>query len=166
MVLRQENVLKKEDVNMRILIICLVICILACTRTDRIVYYKYNNVEITRVDRGKATFFYYGHIYRKNISSLKPEVIVDWSSDDNLFGFLHFINDKNVEVLDGGGGEYRNENKNSYLNFKDIENAELNKLLKKLRNNPYENLYQISNNLELEKKRNKAFGSKVHIKIN
>jgi len=150
---------------MRILMICLVISMLACTKTDRIVYYKYKDAEVTRLDRGKKTFFYYGHIYKKNVSDVKPEVIVDWSSDDNLFGFLHFFNDRNVEILNGGGGEYKTEKENPYLKYHDIENAELNQILKKLRENPYENLYQISNYLELEKKRNKAFGSRVQSKI-
>lgn len=150
---------------MRILIVCLVICMLGCTNTDRIVYYKYKDAEVTRLDRGKKTFFYYGHIYRKNVSDVKPGVIVDWSSDDNLFGFLHFYNTKNVEILNGGGGEYVTENAHFYLKYSDIGNAELNRILKKLRENPYQNFYQISNNLELEKKRNKAFGSKVQVKI-
>jgi hypothetical protein len=68
-----------------------------------------------------------------------------------LFGLLLFSL-KKVEILSGGGGRYRNVGDNSHLIYKDYNNIELRKLLDKFTHEPYDNLYQISDNLDLEKK--------------
>jgi hypothetical protein len=155
----------KAKMKKIVLIIILIVPILltSCNR-ETIIYYSYENVVITRIDKGKNTSLYYGNIKRNEIPTSKPSVVVDWSFDDSLFGFILFSPDK-VEILSGGGGNYENVGENSHLNYSDYNNIALRKILDRFAGKPYKNLYQISGNLDLEIKRNEAFGSKVTIKI-
>jgi hypothetical protein len=64
--------------NVKILILLLILSnVLASCKRKTIVYYSHENVVITRIDKGKNTFFYTGHIKRENIFNSKPSVIVD-----------------------------------------------------------------------------------------
>jgi len=146
------------------LLISILISFSSCTEKEQIIRYKYDEVIITRVNKSKRTFFYYGDVNNQKMASTRTSIIVDWAFDDILFGFLLFHKNGTVEIIDGGGGNFQTQKGDNNIFTKKYDNSEFLKLLNHYRApHMYDNLFQISNNLDLEKARNMEFGSKVSI---
>ena len=147
----------------RVLVIIFLFSCISCSNESRTVHYQFNNVKINRLDKGDEVFFSYGYTNDVNEIIKDASVAVDCSFDHFLFGFLLFHEDGTVEVINGGGGNFKILNKDQKIFHKNYSNSELTSKLDSFKNAEYNNLYQISDDLESEKSRNKSFGSKVVI---
>ena len=150
-----------------IYIIIILVSVLSCSSNDeKLIHYSYNNVNITRVDKGNISYFYYGYCNNNDIRCINESVSIDWRFDRYLFGFILFKDDSTVEIIDGGGGSYINySHANSKLYKREYDNTQLDNIEVLKKKDGYDNLFQLSNDLVLEHKRNKKFGSKVEAKI-
>jgi hypothetical protein len=131
-------------------------------KNERVVHYQYKGVQITRIDRGSESTFFYGFCDNDEIECVNASVTIDWTFDNYLFGFILFNNDSTVEIIDGGGGEYKvHKNSNPRLFMKKYEYFQMADIESFVDRGDYNNLFQLSNDLELEEKRNKEFRSKI-----
>lgn len=139
------------------LILLLIALLFSCDyAAEKYIYYEYAGIVVTRLDKGKQTYFYYGQCDNEGLKCQEPSVEVDWSFNDYLDGFILFHENGIVEVISAGGTRYKSNDKgDSRLLTKEYSNSELGKLL-----NPYyeneasENLYHIYSIIETEKKVN------------
>lgn len=135
---------------------------ISCSNKEEIIHYEYNGVKITRINKSKRAFFFYGNCDNNDIACKQASVVVDWSFDDSLFGFLVFNQNGTVEIINGGGGDFQKAKGDDKIFLRDYKNTELQKLLSNYKApRSYNNLFQISDNLELERSRNREFKSKV-----
>lgn len=137
---------------------------ISCNVPEEIMHYEYNQIRITRINIDKKAFFYYGNCNNKDVTCNEASVIVDWSFDDFLFGFLLFHPDGTVEIINGGGGKFQKARGNSKVFIKDYTNLELQTILSSYKSSHnYDNLFQLSDNPTLEKNRNFDFKSNVKL---
>lgn len=143
--------------------IMFILSITACaSKREKIIHYVYNGVQVTRVDLGNRSCFYYGYCNNEDIPCFNESVTIDWSFDNYLFGFILFNNDSTVEIINGGGGEYINhKNSDTRLFVIKYKNFQMSNIESYSEGEDYDNLLQLSNNIELEIKRNNEFGSRV-----
>jgi len=143
----------------KVILLVLLFSFFSCKKSVNLTHYQYKNVKITRADSGDKIYFSYGYFnYDKEVIN-RANVLADCSFDHFLFGFLFFHPNGTVEIINGGGGKYSALKNGSMLFYNDTSSIKLDKF----RSGNYDNLYQLSDNLDLEKKRNKAFGSKVKV---
>lgn len=132
------------------------------TKKGRIIHYEYNGAQVTRIDEGNVSSFYYGFCDNDDIECINESVTVDWSFENYLFGFLLFKNDSTIEIINGGGGDYTTHpNSDPRLFMKKYDNFQMSDIESYSEGNEYNNLFQLSNDVELESKRNNEFGSRV-----
>nr|WP_294794771.1 hypothetical protein [uncultured Mucilaginibacter sp.] len=131
----------------------------SCKKSVTLTHYQYKDIKVTRVDKGEKVFFSYGYFNDESTAVDSAGVVVDCSFDHFLFGFLLFHQNGSVEVISGGGGNYKMQKKGTMVFYDDKSSFNLDNF----KSGNYNNLYQISDNLDLEQKRNNAFGSIVKI---
>lgn len=155
------------DNNMRniIFISIFVLIFSSCKEEDRkIIHYESEGIKVSRYDLDKKSYLYYGHCNNPIILTEKASAVVDWRFDDYLFTFLLFHKDGRVEVITGGGGKIEKLLPKSKFFEKDYETGEYNNLMESFRSvKGYRQLFQMSDNLELEKKRNQEFKSTIKV---
>ncbi len=124
--------------------------------TEKYINYEYAGTVVTRLDKGKKTFFYYGQCDNESLKCPEPSVEVDWSFDDYLDGFILFHENGIVEIISGGGTRFKvNSKGDSRLLTKEYSNPELGKLLNPyFEKEPFDNLYHIYSVIETERKIN------------
>lgn len=130
----------------------------ACGQPIQIVHYEYGGAKINRLNKGDKVFFSYGYSNDDEKIMKDASVVVDYSFDNILFGFLLFHKNGTIEIISGGGGDYKMIKDNKIFYQKDSSSK-----LDPFKKGNYDSLYQISDNLELERNRNKSFGSRVRI---
>lgn len=130
-----------------------------CDHRKQIIHYQYNGVKITRLNKGDKIFFSYGYSNKEKEIIKDASVLVDYTFDKFLFGFLLFHKNGTVEIISGGGGDYKSLMKNSRLFFQTDSSSSLDFVKK----GKYDNLYQISDDLDAEGNRNRSFESNVKI---
>jgi len=137
----------------------------SCNEKDsKIVHYEFEGIRVSRYDTDKKTYLYYGHCNNPIILTEKASAVVDWRFDDYIFTFLLFHKDGRVEIITAGGGKIEKLLPKSKFFEKDYETGEYFKLMENYRSiKGYRELFQMSDNLKLEKKRNEEFKSTVKV---
>ncbi len=107
----------------------LLLMLVFCSCREEYIYYECKGVQVTRVNKGKESVFYYGYCNDDDIPCPQASVVVDWSFDDFLAGFLLFHSNKTVEVIDYGGGSYKAAEGDARLFIKQYDNHQLDSLL-------------------------------------
>lgn len=108
----------------------ILLLLVLCACTEEYIHYEYKGVKVTRVNKGKESVFHYGYCDDENMPCPQASVVVDWSFDDFLDGFLLFHSNKTVEVIDYGGGSYEAAEGDARLFIKQYDNVQLDSLLK------------------------------------
>lgn len=134
--------------------------LIGCTPEESLLHYKFGENTITRLNKEKKVYLYDGAYSLEDLESQQVSAVIDWQFDDGLFWFIQFQPDDTVLFFSGGLGKLESINKKG---SKLVYSKETNDLLKPYQNDSsnYNNLYQLSNNLQLEKERNERFRSKV-----
>jgi len=145
----------------KILILAVSLFFVSCSTKQKFIYYTYNNVTVSRLDKENHIFFYYGKI--KNINNLpKSYIEATYSGFDGLvWGYLIFKENKNIEikVLEGdfnkiGGNsniEIINEDNPDYINWYNKEKRN------------YDNVLEFRDVIKAETKVNKINNSQVKV---
>jgi hypothetical protein len=134
--------------------------LIGCTPEESLLQYKFGQNTITRLNKEKKVYLYDGAYSLEDIESQQASAVIDWQFDDGMFWFIQFQPDDTVLLFSGGLGKLESINKKgSQL----VYSKETNDLLERYQSDSssYNNLYQLSSNLQLEKERNAKFGSKV-----
>lgn len=138
--------------NLKAIFILICIITISCSEKKKIIHYRYNNVEIRRIDYTSKTKFHY-----VNSNQQKGTIWVEYSGiNDGFSGFLKFENNGMVTLL-SGDGHFQNDNKNSKFNFKRIIYSE----------NPLmgsDGVYFIELSTKFEQEKNNRYKSKVSVK--
>lgn len=144
----------------KVLIAILAIFIISCSQKGYFIYYSYNNVTITRLDKDNNIFFYYGK-FDKIDSLPKSYIKATYSGfDGGIGGFLIFKENKSIEIIRVYDSFSKiGEDKHLILNdtIENIDFIDWNNSI----NGNYNNVYQISNILKKEVEWNKENNSKV-----
>lgn len=128
-----------------------------------ITHYRLNGIVVSRYDEGKKSYFYYGYCNSVVNITQKASVMVDWQFDDFLQASLIFHKDGSVEMLNDGGGSYKNLKTNK-IYYKHYESREYNRIKKPyLPPNSLNNLCRLSDDLSYEIRENKRLKSDVSI---
>jgi hypothetical protein len=129
---------------------------------ENIIYYTYQDVTVTRIDKWDKVYFHYGRCNDQDTLCPPPEVVITWRDDFGLRGFLLFHPDKRVQVLKGGGGLYKTTNEGSQLIFmKEYESPQFHEFMEPFRNGPYKNLIEFSEVIAVEREINNRMNSHV-----
>lgn len=135
----------------------------ACVSKDSIIYYNYDGVTITRIDRDGETYFYYGGCNNQQVDCKKPIVKAKYSGlNSGLDGLLNFKPNGFVEVISLGGGYFtKEEGMNDKLLINHSENStKISNTLDSLKKSG--SVIHFNNNIELEKELNRKSKSKVN----
>jgi hypothetical protein len=148
--------------KMRNTVLIIALLLLSCNNNEKVIYYKYNDVIVSRVDKDGTSTFFYGSI--KNGKKGQPSIRVKYSGfDGSLDAFLRFNPDNTVEIINYGGGYFiESEERGRKMYMRKYENPELDSLLKPYQDN-YQNLVRLSDATDLEDRINRENKSKVLI---
>lgn len=125
----------------------------------RITQYEFEDLCVTRLDKGKITRLYFG-CYYESLDKVEPSVIVKSNHDNSTSGFLVFRN-HSVDVINNGGGVYFNTgNNNEFLKVIDIDNYQYDTILSH-ENFLKGNILFFYEDINFEKKFNKERNSTV-----
>ena len=132
------------------------------TSHHAIIYYEYNGVVVTRIDKDAESDFYYGKCDDENKpcsdSYLKA---VYPGRDAGMGGYLVFKSDKKVELIRSWGALYKEIGKNPNLKeFEFKENYQYINWHDSIKNN-YGNVIEIDDCIAAEKEENKRNNSKI-----
>lgn len=122
----------------------------------KIIHYSFNNVTVSRYDDKKKTYLYMG--YCKSIESIRKHVsiIIDWEFDDFLLASMIFHKNGTVELISGGGGEFKKVGTQTLMFFKEYTPAQYTKIVEQFSTpEGNKNLCELSDNLDLERKKTK-----------
>jgi hypothetical protein len=134
--------------------------LIGCTPEESLLHYKFGQKTITRLNKEKKVYLYDGAYSLEDIESQQASAVIDWQFDDGLFWFIKFQPNDTILLFSGGLGKLVSMNKKG---SKLVYSKDTNDLLQPYQSDSssYNNLYQLSNNLQLEKERNEKFESKV-----
>lgn len=136
---------------------------IACTSENTIIYYDFDGVTITRIDRDGETCIYYGRCDNNQKNCSEPFVKAKYSGfNSGLDGLLHFKAGGIVEVISLGGGYFTEErSSNDKLLINNSKNStETSKTLDSIRKSS--SVIHLSSNIVLEKELNRKSNSKVN----
>ncbi len=142
----------------------LLLLLVLCACTEEYIHYEYKGIKVTRLNKGKESVFYYGYCDDKNVPCPQASIVVDWSFDDFLDGFLLFHSNQTVEVIDYGGGSYEVAGGDARLFIEEYDNVQLDSLLKS--NAESELLMRFSNVVSTERLINERGKSAVRAEYN
>lgn len=125
---------------------------------EKLIYYNYNDVTVTRRDEGNQIFFYYGKFTSENLP--QSYIGAEYKGFDGAVqAYLTFLPSRQVELrrIMGVFTIFGNEKK---ITIVQEENVTLNPFLETLNGN-FKNTIQVSNSLKLEQKINLKNKSQV-----
>jgi|GEM_PF-2798220 len=145
------------------LMLALTLPVFGCLNKERIiVHYKFKGTEISRCDKNKKSYFFYGNCNSEAKIIEGASVMLDWQFDDFLQAALIFHEGGTVEIMKNGVGEFSLIKEGGRIFFKEYESPEHNRITQKyLPPNRFHNFCRLSDNLAFEAKTNKKFGSDV-----
>lgn len=99
-----------------LLVLIIGIFFLNSCQKERIIYYKYNDVTITRIDDGNKVYFYYGKLDKSSSKKAKSYIKAKYSSGlgSGIYTSLKFEKDKRAN-LDCGLGYFKEYGSNDSL---------------------------------------------------
>lgn len=118
------------------------------------IVYSYNNLDITRIDEGNEIFLYLNDIKKNNyvLSTIKGR-------DGLLQAYIRFNTNATVDII-RKDGFIEDKNEKDSLNVLDLHFSKFRKFEKSIEGK-YNNVYFISDYLDLEKRMNKKNESNV-----
>ena len=135
----------------------------SCDDTDNInniIYYKYQEVIVTRVDIDGASRFYVGKIDNFEIRKNTQFIETKYSGFDAIMGaYINLSNSDSIKVILQEGLFKKKNNCEDFV-IEDYENIHFIHWRDKICAN-FESIVFVSNSLKYEKKINKEFNSKV-----
>jgi len=145
----------------KILILAVGLFFVSCSTKQKFIYYTYNNITVSRLDKENHIFFYYGKI--KNLNNLpKSYIEATYSGFDGLvWGYLIFKENKNIEIKVLEGDFYK-IGENSNIEIINEDNPDyINWHNKEKRN--YDNVLEFRDVIKSETKVNKINNSQVKV---
>ena len=144
----------------KILFLLLFSFFLSCSKKENFIYYTYNNVTITRLDKGNEMILYFGK--QTSLKDLpKSYLKAKYNGFDGLIScYLIFNDSANVEVVtvEGIFDTIKTGNKLRLVKFNN--NLDFIKWNDKIKNN-YKNIIELSDVVKNEIRRNEKNNSKV-----
>lgn len=132
----------------------------SCTE-EKIIYYEFEGVTITRIYKNAESYFYYGKCNDKKTKCGDSYIIGKYSGFDGLMrGFLVFENDKSVKMIKFESLEQIGKDSLLYL-FEFKEPYMAGDWHETIRGN-YNNVLEVYSVLNIEQERNKKNRSKVN----
>lgn len=141
----------------KIIIIVLCAILMSCTN-ENIIYYEYEGVTITRLDRDNQIYFYYG----KFENGVYPQSYIkaEYSGfNSGMHAYLTFLPNKKVDVIDVMAYFEKIGNEPNF-NIIEVENEIFIPWLDSLYGN-YNNTVEVLDIIDTEQERNKRNNSKV-----
>lgn len=132
---------------------------------ERIIYYKYNDVTITRIEDGNKIYFYYGKLDKSSSKKSKSYIKAKYSSGlgSGMEASLRFEKDKKVSLQGAlsyfkkyGSNDSLYLNSHNYKTRVDYENWK-----DSVKTSYYANIIFVSSNLENEKLWNEKLETQV-----
>lgn len=138
----------------------LILFFVSCSEKESFIYYSYNNITVTRVDKGNVIRFYYGKF--DNTLSLPDSYIKStYSGFDGLMScYMIFQEDKKVEfvITEGSFEEINTDDNLKIIEFN--SNTDFRKWTEKMEGK-YKNVMELSDVWRSEIERNKKNNSEV-----
>ena len=132
----------------------------SCVEEDHFIYYSYDGVTITRVDKGNEISFYYGNY---NSTNILPNANIKASYrgfDGFIDGYLVFKENRTVKIIPMGGLFETVSPRDTFKIEEFNNNIDFIKWEDKFKGN-YHNIYRISDIKKIEIERNKQNKSAV-----
>ena len=146
---------------MKFILALFMLFLLVSCNNKKPIYYKYNDIIVTRVDRGNKIYFYYGKFSNGDYPAKYVEA--EYSGfNSGMQAYLTFRKDGKVEIRRVMAGFQKIGNEPN-LNIKNDDNVQFNPWLDSIRNN-YNNTIEVSDILKIEQKRNLINHTKVTAK--
>ena len=135
------------------------LAIVSCTR-DEVIYYEYNGITITRIDRGNQIYFYYGKCNEDRKSCSKSYIKAEYSGlNSGMGGYIVFTSDGKAELI-RVYDSFEKVGSDSLLSLKEYNNIEFINWTDSIKGN-YNNVIEVCDILKLEKEKNFKNRSKV-----
>ncbi|MBT0813067.1 hypothetical protein KIH41_17395 [Litoribacter ruber] len=147
--------------KVRRLALCLVLMVVtfSCSE-EKIIYYEYEGVTITRVYSSSISYFYYGRCSGKNPKCSKNYILGTYSGFDGMMrGFLVFEGDSSVKMVKFES--LRQVGNDSLLYLYDFEEPYLASIWYEKISGNYNNIIEVYSAINIEQERNKKNHSKV-----
>lgn len=111
--------------NMR-LSLCSLILLCSCN-TNRIIYYNYKGITITRINNDAESRFYYGSYSRSEAENINSYIDVSYNGFNNGMDlYIFFHKDSSVEIIPYGIGDVIQKwNRNNLFYISDYDNHAL-----------------------------------------
>lgn len=143
----------------KLLALLCILTLISCAKNEELIYYTYEDVTITRLNKENEIYLYYGNF--KSEESLPNSFIKCYSFDGFIRGFLVFKEFGNVELIQAAGAfeEINNHNSKFKINKSD-SNFDYNKWYNEVVGN-YKNIILFEDLQSLEIKANDENNSEV-----
>ena len=144
----------------KIIAVLLVLFCASCAKEEAI-YYHYDGITITRIDKNAESYFYYDSCNNESIPCPNSFIRAEYSGfDGSMGGYLVFHPDKKVEIL-RMYGSFKEVGDTSLLYTNQYnDNYQLNEWIDSIRGN-YDNRAWLSDVIEEEKDSNSNNKSRV-----
>ncbi|MCD8413256.1 hypothetical protein [Tenacibaculum finnmarkense] len=139
-----------------------IILFLSCSKEQKLIYYSYKDVTITRVDFENEIYFYYGKFENNNLPSQFVKATFS-GFDGGMGAYLIFEeNDKSTEIIPVYDSFIKKGVSDKFILNEGMDNIEFNEWREKI-NGKFNNIVQLSNIIDSEKKWNLENNSKVNV---
>jgi len=148
---------------MKLLLISVLFCLCSC-ETNRIIYYRYGGITITRIDSVAKSLFYYGSYNKNHLGNINPNIEVTYSGFNNgMDMFIVFHKNGTVEVIPNGIGDVeQTEKKDTVFYVSNHENHALDSILKSYLSSNL-GYIRVSDALNIEDKFKREYHSRVQV---
>lgn len=143
----------------KIITLLLPLLLLSCSKKKTFIYYNYNQITITRIDKGNEVFLYYGKYDDKDKLPYSYIKTTYTGFDGLSWGYIFFKEDKKIKIMPlEGNFDVINKNPNIEI----IQNDDSNYInWHKKANRNYENVLEFRNIIKAEIKVNQINNSKI-----
>lgn len=124
--------------------------------SERPIFYEYEGVTITRIDKSNGIYFFYGKCPDIKSDCRKSYIKATYRGfNSGMQGYIVFNNDKTVKVISNAAYfEQIGENTNLYLSKKKENSTESSNWIRKAYEIGYPNVRYISDSINEEKEKN------------
>jgi len=148
----------KVNRNMKVVLLIVVLVVVSCTREVPI-YYEYNGIVVTRIDKGNKVYFYHGKYSTENLPE-SSYVKAEYSGFNSGMGaYIVFNPNKKVEII-RLYDSFESVGVYSFFSLIEYDNIEFIDWEDGIQGN-YNNIIYVSDIVETEIERNKQNNSLV-----
>ncbi|MGB1206247.1 MAG: hypothetical protein ACPG5B_11405 [Chitinophagales bacterium] len=142
-----------------ILIVFAILLFLSCDE-QKVIYYEYNDIVVTRIDKGNKIYFYYNKCNNKSIPCSNSYVLATYSGlNSGMNAYLEFKPNKTVDII-RIYGDFEKTGNDISINLINMSNIAFFEWEKNINQN-FNNIAEVWDITNLEKKRNLKNNSKV-----